>query len=117
MSAQISTNGSECRSQASILRTTLAGREIVASLGLAKPTVHARDGMFQIYPLDSDDDEGIYPAVDFHFDEASHPLHGPATLISRVDRATVLIYKQDGLFADINSGGLTTTTDPKYLSY
>ncbi|KAF5572843.1 hypothetical protein FPANT_12782 [Fusarium pseudoanthophilum] len=72
------------------------------------------NAMYQIYPLDCDDDEGVYPAVEFRFDKASHPLDGLATLISRVDGATVSIYKWDGPFADINSGGLTTTTDPQY---
>ncbi|KAF5001517.1 hypothetical protein FGRMN_988 [Fusarium graminum] len=78
--------------------------------------------MYQIYPLDCDDDEGIYPAVEFRFDQANHPLNGPATLISRVDGATVSIYNfndsdDEGVPLDMsgpNSAGLTTTIDPQY---
>ncbi|KAF5659017.1 hypothetical protein FHETE_9645 [Fusarium heterosporum] len=84
--------------------------------------VYDTNAMYQIYPLDCDDDEGIYPAVEFRFDEANHPLNGLATLISRVDGATVSIYNceasdDQGMPIDMsgpNSAGLTTTTDPQY---
>ncbi|KAF5703648.1 hypothetical protein FMUND_12902 [Fusarium mundagurra] len=83
---------------------------------------YSTNAMYQLYPLDCDDDEGIYPAVEFRFDEANHPLNGLATLISRVDDATVPIYNceasnDQGVPFDMsgpNSAGLTTTTDAQY---
>ncbi|KAF4333489.1 hypothetical protein FBEOM_12697 [Fusarium beomiforme] len=82
---------------------------------------YSTNAMYQIYPLDCDDDEGIYPAVEFRFDETQHPLNGLATLISRIDGATVSIYNfeadSEGVPIDMsgpNSAGLTTTTETEY---
>ncbi|KAI7761067.1 hypothetical protein LZL87_011472 [Fusarium oxysporum] len=76
----------------------------------------------KLYPLACDDDEGIYPAAEFRFDEANHPLSGPATLISRMEGAFVSIYNCEytgansnvGDMSGANSAGLTKTTDPQY---
>ncbi|KAF5590095.1 uncharacterized protein FSUBG_10933 [Fusarium subglutinans] len=73
---------------------------------------YSQNFMYQLSPLDCNDDEGIYPAVEFRFDEATHPMNGLATLISRVDGAGVFIYKFDE--GGLNSVGLTTTLDPQY---
>ncbi|KAM0243900.1 hypothetical protein ACHAP5_006757 [Fusarium lateritium] len=68
---------------------------------------------YNISAMDCDSSEGIYPELEFRFDEKNHPLNGPAKLISRMDGATVSIY----CYGDGNgefSAGLTTTTDPSY---
>jgi hypothetical protein len=56
-----------------------------------------------IAPMECDSDEGIYPELEFRFDATNYPLYGPATLIPRIEAATVNIF--DGNFA-----GLTTST-------
>ncbi|KAJ4129101.1 hypothetical protein NW768_007632 [Fusarium equiseti] len=66
--------------------------------------------IFEVYPAECDDAEGIYPAVEFRFDETNHPLYGPATIYSRVGGLPLSTYV-------VSPGprcGLTTTTDFSY---
>ncbi|KAF5671883.1 hypothetical protein FDENT_10729 [Fusarium denticulatum] len=64
---------------------------------------------YEIYPAACDDAEGIYPEVEFRFDEADHPLKGLATIYSRAGGLPLLLYNTEG------RNGLTTATNP--LSY
>ncbi|KAI7767099.1 hypothetical protein LZL87_012385 [Fusarium oxysporum] len=61
---------------------------------------------FEVYPAPCDDAEGIYPEVEFRFDETDHPLKGLATIYSRDGGLPLLAYDIEGRM------GLTTTTDP-----
>ncbi|RKK87992.1 hypothetical protein BFJ71_g13129 [Fusarium oxysporum] len=63
---------------------------------------------FEVYPAPCDDAEGIYPEVEFRFDETNHPLKGLATIYSRDGDLPLLTYLIEGRM------GLTTTTDPSY---
>ncbi|TVY78959.1 hypothetical protein Focb16_v008273 [Fusarium oxysporum f. sp. cubense] len=63
---------------------------------------------FEVYPTPCDDAEGIYPEVEFKFDETDHPLKGLATIYSRDGDLPLLTYSIEGRM------GLTTTTDPSY---
>ncbi|KAK2689283.1 hypothetical protein QWA68_011395 [Fusarium oxysporum] len=101
---------------------TESGRNVEDDQNYGVPQFNAGNNEYQLYPLACDDDEGIYPAVEFRFDEANHPLNGPATLISRMDGATAHIYNCEyngassnlGDMSGVNSAGLTTTTDSQY---
>jgi hypothetical protein len=62
--------------------------------------------LFEVYPAACDDAEGIYPEVEFRFDETGHPLKGPAIIYSRAGGAPLLMYNIEG------RQGLTTVTNP-----
>ncbi|KAF5633113.1 uncharacterized protein FTJAE_7292 [Fusarium tjaetaba] len=62
--------------------------------------------VFDVYPAACDEAEGIYPEVEFRFDETDHPLKGLATIYSRAGGLPLLMYNVEG------RQGLTTTTDP-----
>ncbi|KAF5981995.1 hypothetical protein FBULB1_4497 [Fusarium bulbicola] len=62
--------------------------------------------VFEVYPAACDDAEGIYPEVEFRFDETDHPLKGLATIYSRAGGLPLLMYEIEG------RKGLTTATDP-----
>ncbi|KAF5640826.1 hypothetical protein F52700_3538 [Fusarium sp. NRRL 52700] len=64
---------------------------------------------YEVYPAACDDAEGIYPEVEFRFDETNHPLNGLATIYSRAGGLPLLLYSTAG------RNGLTTATNP--LSY
>ncbi|KAM5520509.1 hypothetical protein FOXYSP1_14399 [Fusarium oxysporum f. sp. phaseoli] len=101
---------------------TGSGLNVEDDQNYGAPQFNAGNNEYQLYPLACDDDEGIYPAVEFRFDEANHPLNGPATLISRMEGATVHIYNCEytgansnlGDMSGVNSAGLTTTLDSQY---
>jgi hypothetical protein len=66
--------------------------------------------VFQIFPILCDDSEGIYPELEFRFNESYHPLYGLTSLIPRMNGDSVFVYT-------ISNGGpngtsLTTTSDP-----
>ncbi|KAG5794295.1 hypothetical protein H9Q69_006647 [Fusarium xylarioides] len=63
---------------------------------------------YELYPAPCDDAEGIYPEVEFRFDETAHPLKGFATIYSRDGDLPLQGYLIEGRM------GLTTTTDPSY---
>ncbi|KAF5582560.1 hypothetical protein FPANT_8491 [Fusarium pseudoanthophilum] len=63
---------------------------------------------YEVYPTPCDDDEGIYPEVEFRFDETAHPLKGPAIIYSRDGDQPLVPFDVKGRL------GLTTTTDPSY---
>ncbi|KAF5249559.1 hypothetical protein FANTH_5152 [Fusarium anthophilum] len=62
--------------------------------------------VFEVFPAACDDAEGIYPEVEFRFDETDHPLKGLATIYSRAGGLPLLMYNAEG------RKGLTTTTNP-----
>ncbi|KAF9769654.1 hypothetical protein IL306_012909 [Fusarium sp. DS 682] len=93
---------------------TDSGRDVINSDNYGV-SGYSTNSMYQIYKLACDDDEGIYPALEFRFDEAHHPLNGLATLISRVEGATVNIYTIGEVSGRPGNGtGITTTTDSQY---
>ncbi|VTT63493.1 unnamed protein product [Fusarium fujikuroi] len=63
---------------------------------------------YELYPAPCDDAEGIYPEVEFRFDETAHPLYGLATIYSRDGDLPLQAYNIEGRM------GLTTTADPSY---
>lgn len=90
---------------------TDSGRNVINSDNFGV-SGYSTNSMYQIYKLDCDDEEGIYPALEFRFDETSHSLNGLATLISRVEGATVNMYTIGQNTGEPGNGtGLTTTTD------
>ncbi|KAF5555734.1 hypothetical protein FMEXI_1421 [Fusarium mexicanum] len=66
--------------------------------------------IYEVYPAACDDAEGIYPEVEFRFDETDHPLKGLATIYSRAGGLPLLVYQTDG------RSGLTTATNPASYS-
>lgn len=66
--------------------------------------------VFQIFPILCDDSEGIYPELEFRFNESNHPLYGLTNLISRMNGDSVFVYTINN--GGPNGTGLTTTSDP-----
>ncbi|RGP80781.1 hypothetical protein FLONG3_1122 [Fusarium longipes] len=68
--------------------------------------------VFQIFPIACDDNEGLYPELEFRFSESNHPLNGLTSLVSRMGGEPVYIYSTGN--SQPNGTGLTTTSDPSY---
>ncbi|KAF5689708.1 hypothetical protein FCIRC_1269 [Fusarium circinatum] len=88
--------------------TPIAGDQHLINPLMDFPGSGALARAYELYPTPCDDAEGIYPEVEFRFDETAHPLKGFATVYSRDGDLPLMTYNIEGRM------GLTTTTDTSY---